>query len=215
MEEKCLCNFPVFKGGLRGHSSTRRAGAPKPPLTLCPRCPQLSHRDRGAPSQVSIHHCKPRPRSPPRREGHSPRAVEIMVPGQTLDLEEVGYRGFQREGGLWPGVTQHPGAGLCGESQGRGPSMARKTLPVWRCEALSQDQSRVMSVVKARGPSAGVWTGGGPGSRVGPAAQPMAGAVPSCWKNQAGLLPSGSFYLGGDTCSCTHPHTYVIEGAQK
>lgn len=93
--------------------------------------------------------------------------------------------------------------------------MARKTLPVQRCEALSQDQSRVMSMVKARGPSAGVWTGGGPGSRVGPAAQPMAGAVPSCWKNQAGPLPSGSFYLGGDTCSRTHPHKSLVGGGHR
>lgn len=64
MEEKCLCNFPVFKERSPGAQQHQKSRSSPTAPTLCPWCPQLSHGDRGAPSQVSIHHCKPRPRSP-------------------------------------------------------------------------------------------------------------------------------------------------------
>lgn len=83
--------------------------------------------------------------------GRSPSGT--MVPGQEVDLEEVRFFGSCGWSGLCHVSTQQlQVAGLCGESQGRGPSLARKTLPLRGCERWGAG--------KARAPS--VWTRGGP-----------------------------------------------------
>lgn len=69
-----------------------------------------------------------------------------MVPGQELDLEEAAPVGPSGKEGCVPVSHSALGQDSVGESQGRGPSPARKTLPIWRCEALGQEQSRVRSV---------------------------------------------------------------------
>lgn len=97
-KENGLLNFPVFEERWQGRWMSR-------PLSPLASVSCAVKRGRRSP-QLASH-------GPDYafREAQSPRAAGVMVPGQELNLEEGGSRGFQGEGGLCPGPTLCPRAG--------------------------------------------------------------------------------------------------------